>query len=199
MKKILFFLFVAMAVGAIGGFAASFIMLNYQNSEDAIVKEFYLSQNAVYVSPHSLRVKMDKGINDYVLVDLRSQEEYEKEHIIGAISIPAYKDKSTSAYDDVGRIVGEFFRLPKDKDIIVYCYSMPCMSGRKIGKLLAENGIYVKHLGIGWNEWKYFWNWWNHEFEWNLTSAADYIAAGTEPGVPKIQNIASACPVEGGC
>ncbi len=92
---------------------------------------------------------MDKGDMNFILVDLRSQEEYEKEHIIGAISIPAYKDRDTSDYGAVDRIVGEFSKLPKDKDVIVYCYSIPCMTERKIGKMLAERGIYVKLLGVG--------------------------------------------------
>ena len=169
-------------------------------SQNDLIKEFYLVENAVYISPHSLRGKMDKGINDYVLVDLRSQQEYEKEHIVGAISIPAYKDPNTSAYDEVDRIIGEFLKLPKNKDIIVYCYSMPCMTGRKIGKMLAEKEIYVKHLGIGWNEWRYFWNLWNHEHEWNTTKTEDYIASGKDPGMPKIQNTTQIC-IEGsfGC
>ncbi len=199
MKNILFFLFICLIVGAISGSVTSFFIFNSKHSENSLIEEFYLTQNAVYVSPHSLRTKMDKGIKDYILVDLRSREEYEKEHIIGAINIPAYKDKRTSAYDDVDRIVGEFSKLPKNKETIVYCYSMPCMSGRKIGKLLAENGIYVKQLGIGWNEWRYFWNLWNHEYEWNLTNITDYIATGKGPGIPKIQNTTSLCSVEGGC
>lgn len=140
---------------------------------------------------------MDKGVNDYVLVDLRSSEEYEKEHIIGAVNIPAYKDKHTSAYGDVERIVSEFSKLPKDKDIIVYCYSIPCMTGRKIGKMLAEHGIYVQHLGIGWNEWRHFWNLWNHEHEWNSTNIGDYIWSGKEPGTPKINSESTACPISG--
>ncbi len=79
--------------------------------------------------------------------------------------IPAYRDPGTPAYYDVDRIVGEFAQLPKDNDIVVYCYSMPCMTGRKIGQLLAHSDIYVKHLSIGWNEWRYHWTLWNHEHE----------------------------------
>ena len=138
---------------------------------------------------------MDKGDNSFVLVDLRSQEEYEKEHIISAINIPAYKNKETSAYDETERIVNEFSKLPRDKEIIVYCYSMPCMSGRKIGKLLAENNIYVKHLGIGWNEWRYYWNLWNHEYEFNITDINDYIAQGKEPGRPKLKINSTSCAI----
>jgi rhodanese-related sulfurtransferase len=184
----------AALIGALVGGAT---VLAYQSmqkpTKEDLIKEFYLIENAVHVSPHSLRRMMDKGDTGFVLVDLRSPQEYEKEHIIGATNIPAYKDPETSAYDEKDRIVKQFRELPQNKDIIVYCYSMPCMTGRKIGQLLVENGIYVQHLGIGWNEWRHFWNLWNHEHEWEITKAEDYIISGKEPGVPQIRELPSPC------
>lgn len=163
-------------------------------TSNELISEFYAVENAVHVSPHSLRKAMNAGEQPYTIVDLRSQQEYEKEHIIGAISIPAYSDPDTSAYKDVDRIVNAFRALPKNKDIIVYCYSTACMTGRKVGQMLVEHEIYVKHLGIGWNEWRYYWNTWNHEHEWNITKVEDYIATGKEPGAPKKKEQNSAIP-----
>jgi len=134
-------LFFALILGALAGALASFAVMSFQNqekSESDYIREFYLTENAVHVSPHSLRGRMDKGIDDFILVDLRSAEEYETEHVVGAVSIPAYRDKDTSDYGAVDRIVSSFAALPKGKEIIVYCYSMPCMTGRKIGKMLAD-------------------------------------------------------------
>jgi len=176
-------LLIGMIIGAVFGVLFNFVFLKLEKSEDDLIKEFYLTETAVHVSPHHLRKAIDKGDDSFILVDLRSEEEYEKEHIIEAINIPAYRDPDTSAYDDVERIISMFSALPKDKDIIVYCYSTPCMSGRKIGKLLTEHGIYVKHLGIGWNEWRYYWNLWNHEHEWNQTNVSDYIETGESPKI----------------
>ncbi|MBI2018116.1 rhodanese-like domain-containing protein [Candidatus Daviesbacteria bacterium] len=184
-------------VGAIIGGSVSYTILfskkEVKKTADQLIYDFYATENAVYVSPHSLRRMMDKGDNSYTLVDLRSTQEYEKEHIIGAVNIPAYKDPDTSAYEEKERIINQFRQLPKDREIIVYCYSMPCMTGRKIGLALAENGIFVKHLGIGWNEWRYFWTLWNHEHEWNLTKPQDYIFPGKEPGTPKTKELPSPC------
>ena len=181
-------------VGAIiGGFVVFLTGEFKKPTDEELIKEFYFVENAVRVSPHSLRKKMSKGETDgFILVDLRSAQEYEKEHIIAAINIPAYKDPEYSAYDEKDRIVSAFRQLPKDKEIIVYCYSTPCMTGRKIGQMLAENGIYVKHLGIGWNEWRYSWNLWNHDGEL-LSKAEDYIATGKEPGVVKTGGLPSPC------
>lgn len=189
--KIIVFSVIAAAIA--GGFSG-WAVVNFQKpTEEELIKEFYFVENAVYVSPHSLRKKMSKGeTDDFVLIDLRSAEEYEKEHIVGAVNIPAYKDPEHSAYDEKERIIGAFRQLPKEKEVVVYCYSMPCMTGRKIGKMLAENDIYVKHLGIGWNEWRYFWNLWNHDGEM-ASKVDDYVASGKEPGVPKAIEFPSPC------
>ncbi len=175
----LLLILIAAASGYAGGYLGA---KNVVPESDDLIRDFYATENAVHVSPHSLRKKIQKGTTDFILVDLRSAEEYAKEHIVGAINIPAYKDKDTSDYGAVDRIVGAFRSLQTDKHIIVYCYSIPCMTGRKVGQMLAERGIYVQHLGIGWNEWRHFWTLWNHEHEWKATDVTDYIAVGTELG-----------------
>lgn len=205
MNETLKTIFVAAIIGGIAGSAMTLMVMRQPKPAAAptaqeLISEFYLIENAVHVSPHSLRGKMDKGDQSYVLVDLRSPQEYEQEHIIGAVNIPAYKNPDTPAYEEVDRIVGQFRALPQNKEIIVYCYSTACMTGRKIGKMLVEHNIYVKHLGIGWNEWRYFWTLWNHEHEWRTTRAEDYIAKGKEPGTPKLRELPSPCGAgEFGC
>ena len=163
---------------------------------DDLVSEFYRIENAVSVSPHGLRGKMDKGDESFVLVDLRSAEEYQEEHVIGSVNVPAYSDRYTSAYGEVDRIVSSFEELKKEypgRDIIVYCYSTACMTSRKIGGILADHGIYVKHLNIGWYEWRHDWNSWNHEHEWETDKVEEYIWSGEEPGVPKPSSEFSPC------
>lgn len=200
MNQTLKIIVISAVVGALISSATILVLQKFQKpSNEDLIKEFYNVENATYVSPHGLRKKMSKGeIDQYILVDLRSAQEYAQEHIITAINIPAYKNPDTSAYGDVERIVSEFSKLPQDKDIIVYCYSMPCMTGKKIGKMLADHGIYVKHLGVGWNEWRYFWNLWNHEHEWDTADVEDYIISGPEPGIPKNKTDSTTCPIEGG-
>ncbi len=198
MKGQIITVILALIFGSVAGATSAYFVMTGQNNNQ-LIRDFYEIENAVHVSPHSLRGMMDKGNLNYTLVDLRSEEEYSESHIISAINIPAYYDRYTSAYGDVNRIVEAFDKLPRDKDIIVYCYSVPCMTGRKIGLMLANHGIYVKHLGVGWNEWRYFWDLWNHEHEWNTTTVYDYIASGPEPGVP-IRRNATSCSLGGfGC
>lgn len=198
MNKVLVVISGALITGFVGGAVASFGILQWrENDRASLIAGFYATENAVHVSPHGLRKKIAEGKQDFTLVDLRSSEEYEKEHIVGAVSIPAYKDKDHSDYGAVERIVAAFRMLPAGKDVIVYCYSIPCMTGRKVGQMLAEHGIYVQHLGIGWNEWRHFWTLWNHEHEWGKTNVRDYVVSGKEPGVFKGTPVVAPC-TEGG-
>lgn len=123
-------------------------------SQNTIIGEYYQSENAVRVSPSTLKKRINEKDTSFVLVDLRSKKEYDTEHIINAINIPAVSMTPE-------QVVKAFAALPKDKEIIVHCYSMACMLGRQTGKLLSENGIYVKELNIGWSEWRYYWGLWN--------------------------------------
>lgn len=187
----------ALALGVLIGSLAMYAYGTLQApTEEDRIGEFYKIENAVHVSPHSLRKHMSEGTTgNFVLVDLRSKEEYEREHIISAISIPAYSDANTSAYGEVDRIVTAFKEIVAEnpnKDIIVYCYSTPCMTGRKIGQLLVDHDIYVKHLGIGWNEWRYDWDMWNHDGE-TPSVVDDYIQTGAQPGVPKVKELITPC------
>ncbi len=173
-----------------------------KKTQNELIAEYYEVENAVKVSPHGLRTKMVQGVEDFILVDLRSAEEYDKAHVVGAINIPAYSNKDTPAYHETDRIISAFKALPPGKEVIVYCYSIPCMTGRKIGKMLAHEGVFVKHLGIGWNEWRYDWQGWNHEHEWSIYPVEDFLAQGPAPGAyAKVNTSAkSFCgPVEVGC
>ena len=180
MKKILFLsVFINTIILALFGWA--YYTWYIPQSKEAKIKDFYDTENYVHVSPHSIRKDIMQWKQKKILVDLRSNEEYQTSHIVWAINIPAYKNPDESAYDEVSRIVWEFQKLPKDKEVVVYCYSIPCMTGRKIGKMLTENGIYVKHLGIWWNEWRYDWESWNHELEWKNSKVEEYVSSWNEP------------------
>lgn len=70
--------------------------------------------------------------NNYVIVDVRTKEEYEEGHVVGAINIP---------YDEIDEDVS----LDKDKTIMVYC-----RSGQRSGiayHTLKDLGYEVLDLG----------------------------------------------------
>lgn len=64
---------------------------------------------------------------DYIILDVRTQDEYNEGHLDKALLIPV---------DDLEKVVD---KLPKEKPIIVYCRSG--VRSRKAAEILVENGF----------------------------------------------------------
>jgi rhodanese-related sulfurtransferase len=126
----------------------------HQLTTSDMAKNYYNDEMASIISPVGVRALIDKKDPDYMLVDLRSKSEYESEHIVTAINIPAIGM-------DENQLWSEFDKLPKDKKIIVYCYSASCTLGRQVGQFLANKELFVLDMDVGWSEWKYYWGLWN--------------------------------------
>lgn len=136
--------------------------------------EYYTVENAVAVSPHDIRMQMDKWTEDFIIVDLRSAPEYEKEHIKWAVNIPWIAGDATREAQEA-RIIAEFKKLPTNKRIIVHCYTHYCMLAKKVGLMLAKEWINAQELNIGWNEWRYEWDLWNGEGTSKTIDIANYL------------------------
>ncbi len=177
--------------------------LTKDDSQAVKIAEYFKQEVATLQSPHGLRKMIADGsaAKKFVIVDVRSQEEYEDGHIVTSYSIPAYLTKDNIEKTSEDRVIESFRELRdanKDKTILIYCYSASCMTGRKIGDLLARNGIYVKELTVGWNEWRYFPNTWNYPHEWKDVDIMDYVASGTEPGIVPEGLAPKGCTLDGG-
>lgn len=186
---------IAFIAGLLGGFVGSnFGTFFGSPSEELLVKEYYDAENAVAVSPHTLRTQMHKIGNEIIIIDVRSREDYEQEHIVGALNIPGFSPDDASADAGRERIIESFKALGDGKEIITYCYSGACMLSRQVGQILASEGIFVKHLNIGWQEWKYFWNLWNSDTE-EAGAPAAFTHQGPDAGVFKgsAQDEAGSC------
>jgi len=171
------------------------------NTQEELIQGFYESEVATNISAHGLRKKIALWETNFVLVDVRSEEEYLEWHIKGAISIPAYTDRDNTQSTSNDRILTAFSEISPDKEIITYCYSSYCMTSRKIGKFLAANDVYVKHLTVWWNEWRYHWDLWNYPHEEDRTE--DFIASWEDPWALEASKEADiwACGISGdfGC
>lgn len=151
-----------MAVSIVSGALASLFVIDFlPKSDNQMIKEFYSTETVVSVSPSDFINDLEKGQVDGLLVDLRTSGEYNAGHLVTAINIPA-------GQMTVPELIAAYQNLPKDKPIISYCYSSYCMLSRKAGKVLADNGLYVKHLTAGW-------------YEINRDFSA-FIVNGSEPG-----------------
>lgn len=159
-------------------------------TQDELRAQYFATEVATLVSPHNIRERIDHRDDAFILVDVRAEADYEREHVVGAINIDTSRD--------LDLILADFKELPENKEVIVYCYSAACMNGRKAGNFLAENGVYVQEMTVGWNEWRYDWEMWNYETEWDEKKVEDYVVSGMEPGeLPESDGIPSPCPIGG--
>lgn len=160
--------------GIVGAVVTLGIYYHFVETKTNPFMEYYVTENAVAVSPHDLRMEMDKWWSGFIIVDLRSEPEYLKEHIKWAINIPGIaNDLSADAQEK--RIVEAFQKLPKDKRIIVHCYTHYCMLAKHVGLMLVKAGINVHELNIGWNEWRYEWDLWNGNGTSKTINMSNYL------------------------
>jgi rhodanese-related sulfurtransferase len=163
-------------------------------TEQDMIASYYANAVATLVSPHSIREKMSHGTDSgIILVDVRTEEEYLSEHIVTAVNIDTGRDLDI-VLSDFQTLIAQ----NPGKDIIVYCYSAACMNGRKAGNFLADNGVFVKEMTIGWNEWRYDWEMWNYDTEWEYVKVEDFVWSGAEPGeVPMSVKTLEPCGISG--
>ncbi len=76
----------------------------------------------------ALKGMIDKN-EDFILIDVLSSENYEKEHIPGSINIPLEDIKMKSKK-----------LLKKDKTIVVYCGSFQCTMSSQAAEILTKLG-----------------------------------------------------------
>ena len=163
-------------------------------THEQLQANYYAEASATLVSPHNIRERLTHGIDDFVLIDVRAEEDYVREHVTTALNIDTGKE-----LDEVLAKFRQVIEENPGKEIVIYCYSSACMNGRKAGNFLAENGIFVKEMTIGWNEWRYGWEMWNYDTEWEEHAVEEYVTEGTEPGEidRSIQRPADSCGVDG--
>lgn len=79
----------------------------------------------------------------YMLIDVRNgTPDLKKEKINGALEIPQ------------SELLNHLTELPKDKELIVYCWDVWCNTASKSAVVLLENGFSVKELSGGIASWK---------------------------------------------
>ncbi|MGE7766877.1 ArsR/SmtB family transcription factor [Peribacillus sp. NPDC096540] len=134
----------------------------YSLSDDKIVEVLYSIKNLAEMQftdiTHWKKVYIGRGetirtvrltevldeINDgeAVLIDVRPENEYENEHISGAISMP------------IQNLEGHLSSLPKDKKIIAYCRGPYCLFATQAVETLNSLGYEAYRMEEGVNEWK---------------------------------------------
>jgi rhodanese-related sulfurtransferase len=92
--------------------------------------------------PYDLQHAQENDSRKIIVLDTRDAESFAKEHIPGAINIPT---------DQLSNRLSE---LPKDKEIIPYCWSVVCHLATRASLYLSEQGYVVHELAGGIEYWK---------------------------------------------
>lgn len=134
-----------LADAAISDFLASLHTLSEkQFVEVQQIKQEFLNANLGMdgVSLSELKDRMEKG--EVLLLDVRPKEEYEKDHIPGAVSAPIEELREKLA------------SLPTNCDIVAYCRGPYCLMSAEAVELLQSNGINAYRLENSVQDWNQF-------------------------------------------
>ncbi|RAS76301.1 ArsR/SmtB family transcription factor [Priestia endophytica] len=96
------------------------------------------------ISLPTLKERMENG--EVLLLDVRPREEYEKEHIPGAVSMP------------IEELEEKLASLPSDCNVVAYCRGTYCLMSVEAVELLKKKGINALRLEESVYEWKQFAN-----------------------------------------
>lgn len=157
-KEILFILIIAIGLGLVYNYSQPKpLTLIYKKKEVAKVSDDVLFGNgnskkddiaANELSEESVTYEqMLKiiGNDDFIIIDARSSDFFQKNRIGNSINIFPYDDESV--------VIHKILDLPHDKTFIVYCDGGNCDSSHKIAELLMNFGYKAHIYSGGWDEW----------------------------------------------
>ena len=109
----------------------------YSSAKDPVNIAGFVAQNCLAGLSHLITWDDSEQLNkeDYILVDVRTQREYSKGHIEGAVNIP------------VDELRERLTELDKSKTIVVYC--QVGYRGYIADRILSQNGFNVLNITGG--------------------------------------------------
>lgn len=117
----------------------------YPTQPAPIANEFFATKLACETDCSDVYADIKAEGQNYLLLDVRSKEAYEKSHAITAISMPhsEISPESFSKYD-------------KDTLFVVYCWGPGCNGASKAGLKISALGFAVKEMIGGIHYWEDF-------------------------------------------
>ena len=110
---------------------------------DSRAVEFYADKLRCETDPADVHTDMENGVDHFVVLDVRSAEDYARKHVCGAINLPHSRitRKRLSEY-------------PDDTLFVVYCWGPGCNGSTKAALKLAQLGYAVKEMIGGIEYWE---------------------------------------------
>ncbi|HEX7066533.1 MAG TPA: rhodanese-like domain-containing protein [Bacillales bacterium] len=105
--------------------------------------DYFIARLEANMSPMEYVRSVKENPDQYILLDVRvGPPDIKKDKIKGAVEIP------------LDRLEERLSELPKDKEIIAYCWDTWCTLAAKAAIILLENGYGAKEMHGGIAAWK---------------------------------------------
>ena len=108
----------------------------------AQLARYFEAKLSAELGPHNVKRLLDQDAGRVVILDVRSREGYAAGHLPGAVNIP---------FEELPARLRE---LPKQQDVITYCWDVTCLLCTKAAYLLASKGYRAKEMIGGIAEWE---------------------------------------------
>ena len=104
---------------------------------------FFADKLRCETDPADVHADMENGVDSFVVLDVRSSEDYARKHVKGALSLPHSRitRKRMSEFAD-------------DTLFVVYCWGPGCNGSTKAALKLAQLGYAVKEMIGGIEYWE---------------------------------------------
>ena len=120
-------------------------VLAYPVAKPDQAKQFFSNKLGYETDCSDVYVDIKNGNNDFILLDVRSSEAFNKSHAITALSMPnnEINEMSLSKY-------------PKNTMFVVYCWGPGCNGATKAAMKISALGFAVKEMIGGIQYWEDF-------------------------------------------
>lgn len=118
---------------------------NYQAAPAQQANDFFTTKLACETDCSDVYADIKADNQNYILLDVRSKEAFDKSHAITAVSMPHSEINSDS-----------FAKYRKDTLFVVYCWGPGCNGATKGGLKISALGFAVKEMIGGIHYWEDF-------------------------------------------
>jgi rhodanese-related sulfurtransferase len=106
----------------------------------AAARAFFEAKVAFTTGTHEVQGMLDRG-DDVAFVDVRMPSDYEAGHVPGAVNLPRGTWQGARG-------------LPKERPLVLYCYSQTCHMAAEAALELLKQGYAVQEMEGGFATWK---------------------------------------------
>ncbi len=131
------------------------------------IRNFIAIQETLFIDPNTLLAMLDRHDKKLVIIDMRTKQDYVKEHLKEAENVPL---------SDIDLLnLNKTFSKYKDKTLVFYSDNNRSPKFLNLIISLIDKGYVAKILTANWTKLRYFRNLWLPESQWNTFNINKYF------------------------